>query len=138
MSAPIFMDGVIFAIFSSEGNMPICMHVLKILANTDERNSADIFINLMGIFRIPVDFFSFNCIILRKTSFIVHGSQKKDFVEDEMMVVSLVFGIFEAILRPMLVKKLFNSLPISLSFVTNSLFSVNSFSMVGLCLLFLC
>ena len=56
------------------------------------------------MFWISVDFFSFRCIILRKTSCIVHGSQKKEFVDDAMVVVRLMIGIFDAIFGPILIK----------------------------------
>ena len=56
---PFLKIGVTLAIFNFEGNTPSCMHLLYMLAKTDEVYSADILINLMGIFSIPTDFFRY-------------------------------------------------------------------------------
>ena len=73
-------------------------------AKTDEVYSADILINLMGMFSIPTDFFPFKCIISRNTSPYVQGSQKKEFGDDEIVFGVSVSGILNAIFAPMFLK----------------------------------
>ena len=55
------------------------------------------------MFRIPFDFL-LKCSILKKTSFVVRSSQKKDFADDVLVVDGLLIGIFDAIFGPLLVK----------------------------------
>ena len=106
---PFLCSGVILAIFNNLGNIPNCIHLLKILASGSEMYSADIFINLIGIFSIPTDFFSFKLIIFRNILHLKHGSQNIEFVmegrECEGSLLCRKFEeIFDAIFGPMLIK----------------------------------
>ena len=81
--------------------------------------SAAIFIILIGIFSIPIAFFSFRCVISQNVSFSEQDLKKKESIEEVMFCKILVLefsckvGIFDAMFGTMFVKKLFGSSEIS-------------------------